>query len=218
MVVLAAVTTLTTLLRGLPLQNVLLASCVIASVACLVQLLTGAVGDQLKNVVSQNWFWPVPLVWLTGILNARGAVRFALARWRASSSYGLWLFAASVLLTALFIVGLKYFEKAVRHSAGIKPQSIFSASGIAGMDLLGAAVTSSLALLLAAPSLVNKHPVERPPDKEPVFLWLYLNFLFAWAASCQGKWMAAAAIACGNALFLGFTFACRKRTLPRQAG
>ena len=124
----------------------------------------------------------------------------------------------SVLLAALFIFGSQYLEKAVRHTAGIKPQSVFSASGVAWIDLLGAAVTASIALLLAAPSLINKHPVERPPDKEPVFLWVYLNFLFAWAAYCQGKWMAAAAIACGNVLFLGFTFAFRKRTLPRQAG
>jgi hypothetical protein len=221
MVVLAAATTLTTLLRGLPLQNVLLASFIIASDASLVQMLTAAVGEPFKAVVSGNRFWPVPLVWVIAILNARGAARFALARWRASSSYGLWLFGLSGLLAVLFVFGSQYFEKAVRNTVSrIEPQSIFSASGIAWLDSAGAVVTALIGLLLATPSLVNKHPVERPPDKEPMFLWLYLNLLFAWAASCHGKWMAVAVIAGGNALIFGFTFAkgFRKRTLPRQAG
>lgn len=221
MVVLAAATTLATLLRGLPLQNVLLAAFIIISVAGIVQMLTAVVGGSFKETVTGNRFWPVPLAWLTAILNARGAARFALVRRRASSTYGLWLFAMSVLLAILFVFGLQFLEKAVRHtSAGIRANSIFWPNSNMWIDLVGAAGTALIALLLASPSLVNKHPIERPPDKEPIFLWVYLNLLFAWAASCQGEWVAVAAIAGGNALIFGFVFAkgFRKRILPRQAG
>ena len=61
MVVLAAATTLTTLLRDLPLQNVVLASFIIVAVASIVQMLTAAVGDQFNGIVGGAVFWPVPL-------------------------------------------------------------------------------------------------------------------------------------------------------------
>ena len=81
LVVTAAATTLVSLARQLPTQNVLLAAVIIAAIGGTVQavgalsgipfgpyLYTETAGPKIFNVLP----WPVPLVWIIVLLNARG--------------------------------------------------------------------------------------------------------------------------------------------------
>ena len=200
-VVLAAGSTLHALSLELPWQNVALASFIIGSISSAVHWLITGFGTQ--PMPTPSTFWPVPLVWLTAILSARGAARLALARWRTSPSYGLWLTALIVLLVTLFAFGSQYVEKTSEHPMTGKGAFATQWPGaIPGIALLKVAATCVIALLLATPSLINKRPVEQAVDRQPMIIYLLLNAMFGLAALCQGASLAAGIIAVFSCLLL----------------
>jgi uncharacterized membrane protein len=201
LLVLTAATTLTSLARQLPAQNVMLASIIIAFITGAVQTF-GAVtaipfGPYIYlPAIGQPLFeplpWAVPIIWLVAILCARGAGRLMLRPWRKTRSYGFWLMGISATLVVLFDFGLEPFATHVKELWCWGPSRAgLYWYGAPWVNFLGWAGTALLILAFATPSLINKKPVKHPAEYHPLIIWLLVNGLFATGAIAHHLWVAA---------------------------
>ena len=180
-------TTLVTLSRDLPWQNVVAASVIVGAVATVIEVFIFYF--QRGSRPAFELFWPVPLVWIIAILNARGLSRLVLLRWRSIPTYGFWLFGLTAFLATVFAFVWHFFEKADGYRT-------FHIQGMGLVQAFGAAG----ALLLALPWLINKRPGERAPAWEPLMTWLSINLLFVTEAFCQRSFITATVLLLTNLL------------------
>jgi uncharacterized membrane protein len=142
-------------------------------------------GPQLFDVVP----WPVPLIWVVMLLNARGVARLILRPWRQNPIYGLWVIGVSAVLVVLLDFELEPFATQVMGYWSWKPTRIpsdwFSTPWV---NFLGWAVTSLLILAFVTPALINKKPVRQPLDYHPLMMWLLLNLLLLTGAATRRFW------------------------------
>jgi putative membrane protein len=200
LIVLMAATTLATLTRQLPGQNVMLASIIIAVIAGAVQSLGGLTGipfgpfvytDRIGQQLFDPLPWAVPVLWLVAILNSRGTARLVLRPWRETQNYGFWLLGATVALVVLLDFGLEAFASQVKHYWAWSPTKLkLDWYGAPWVNFLGWALTSVLILAFATPALIKKKPVKHSPDYQPLIVWLLVNVLFATAAAAHHLWPA----------------------------
>ena len=202
LVLLATATTLGTLSRELPWQNVLFASAIIAGISSAslgFATLTRAPTGHLSHI---NWL--VPFVWVVAILNARGMAQLLLHRWRPSPNYGLWLIALAGILAALFGLGFVNFEAFLSDNWSPKDQPLtLPITGNASVfSLLCWGMISVLAISIATPWLIDKRPVRRPPDRQPLITWLLLNAVFISAFCLRRLWLGVAIVGLCNILIV----------------
>lgn len=204
LVVLATGATLAALSRQLPIQNVMLASIIIAVIAGAAQSLgaltgipfgpyvyTERIGQQLFHPLP----WAVPMVWIVAVINSRGAARLILRPCRQSRNYGLWLIGLTALLVVAFDLGLEPFATTAKRYWFWHPTKIpFDWYSTPLVNFFGWAVIALLILAFATPALINKRPVKFPPDYYPLALWLMLDTLFLTAAVLSRLWCAAAVL------------------------
>jgi len=204
LVVLATATTLASLARQLPGQNVMLASVVIVVSAGAVQTLDAFLSipfggchyhvDRIGPKLFEPLPWAAPVIWLVAILNSRGVARLILRPWRKTRTYGFWVMGITVLLVVLFDVGLEPFATRVKQywqwdwARARLPVDWY---GTPLTTFLGWAVTSLIILAFVTPALINKKPVKHPPDYQPLALWVMLNVLFLTGSAAQHLWLAA---------------------------
>jgi putative membrane protein len=211
LVVLTAATTVTSLSRRLPAQNVILASAIIVFIAGAVQTLGAVSGipfgpyyytKRIGQVLFEPLPWGVPLVWLVVILNARGTGRLILRPWRKTRNYGFWLMGLTVLLAVLFDLGLEPFATEVKKFWKWSP----SHAGLywystPWVNFIGWAATVVMILAFATPSLINKKPekkpVKHPPDYHPLVIWALLNLMFLTGTVSHQLWLAAGVVLAG---------------------
>lgn len=199
----ATLTTLVSLTRQLPAQNVMLAAAVIAFIGGMIHAIgaataipfgpfsyTGSAGPQFFNTLA----WPMPLVWIVVILNSRGVARLILRPWRKVRTYGFWLIGITVALTVLFDLALEPFAAAVKHYWLWHPTRLpFTWVGAPVTNFLGWLVTALFTLVFATPALINKRrqrSSSRPPDYHPLVVWLLAVALFAAGAATRQLWPA----------------------------
>jgi hypothetical protein len=183
---------LTSLARQLPLQNVLLASCILAGISSLAMILNhhalipfGPVAfSQRVPMILPGLPLFSPLIPLVAIFSSRGVGRLLLRRWRQGANYGYWLFGVTVALTLLFDLGLEFFAA---HTLGWwtwSPTRIpFSWFGTPITNFVGWALVTTLSLAFATPALINKKPVRFPPDYDPLVLWVAAMAVFVLAGA-----------------------------------
>jgi len=214
LVVLAAATTLVSLTRQLPAQNVMLASAIIVVIAGAVHTLSALSGipfgpcrytKRVGQVLFEPLPWAVPLVWVIAILNARGVGRLVLRPWRKARNYGFWLMGLTTFLVVLFDLGLEPFATQVKHFWEWGP----SRAGLywyttPWVNFVGWVVTALLILAFATPSLINKKPVKPPPDYHPLVVWGLVNGLLITGAVSHGLWVAAGMGSAGVVLVVIF--------------
>jgi uncharacterized membrane protein len=197
----ATATTLTALSRGLPAQNVMLAAVLIALVGGSVQTLSALTGipfgaciytDNAGPRVFDILPWPMPLVWVVVVLNARGVARLILRPWRKTSTYGFRLIGLTCLLAALFDFALEPFaSKVSRYWIWQTPETVLAWHTAPWVDFFGWFITTLLILVLVTPCLINKKPVRHPPDYHPLAVWLVLNLIIAAGAAMHDlRWAA----------------------------
>jgi uncharacterized membrane protein len=201
LILLAAGTTLLSLSRQAPAQNVLLAAGIIALVGAFAHLIgarlgipfgpfvyTRAAGPLLFHILP----WAIPFIWVVAVLNSRGVARLILRPRLETPNYGLWVFGLTVALCVLFDFGLEPFATQGRHYWFWSPTKL-------GLTWYGAPVTNFLAwgvvtmLMLAfvTPPVINKRHARLPADFHPLIVWLLLNQLFVVGALEQQLWRAA---------------------------
>jgi len=201
LLLLVAATTLASLARRLPGQNVILASIIIVAIASgahTVGALTAipfgpflyadGIGPQLFYPLP----WAVPVIWLVAILTSRGVGRLMLRPWRKTKNYGFWLMGVTTALVVLFDVGLEPFATRVRHLWFWAPTHAWLYwYTTPWVNFLGWAAVAVLILAFTTPTLINKKPVKQPRDYKPLIVWLLLNALFVTAAFVNQLWWAA---------------------------
>jgi uncharacterized membrane protein len=198
LLVLATATTLTSLSRQRPGQNVLLAAVLIAFIAGAAHTLGALTGVpfgryQYTDRIGQELFhplpWAVPLIWVVVILNCRGVGRLLLRAWRRSRTYGLWLLGLTVVLALLMDLGLEPFATTVKQYWRWEATRVASNwYTTPWVNFLGWAVTALLILAFVTPVLINKKPVEHAPDLQPLCIWLLVNVLFLAGAATHQNW------------------------------
>ncbi|MGB8368303.1 MAG: carotenoid biosynthesis protein [Limisphaerales bacterium] len=217
LILLATVSTITAVARQLPLQNVLLATFVIALMGGAVHALGVTMGIPFGPFLfgaeaGPQFFktlpWAMPLIWVAAILNSRGVVRLILRPWRKIRSYGFWLIGLTAVLTMLFDLTFDPFASRVKHYWLWMPTKFpLTWQGAPLVNFLSWAVVSLLMLVFVTPALINKSPARRAPDFHPLAVWLGAILLFGIASALHGMWLAVAVD--GIIAVLAATFAIR---------
>jgi uncharacterized membrane protein len=203
LVFLAAFSTLASLARQLPLQNVLLAASVIALIGGGISALgatTGipfgpfTFGDEAGPQLFKTLPWAMPFLWVVAVLNSRGVARLILRPWRKTQNYGYWLIGITAVLTVLFDLALDPFASRVRHYWLWTPaQFSVTLQGAPPVNFFGWTVVTLLMLAFVTPALINKHPVQKSPAEfHPLAVWLGGILLFGTACALRGLWPAVA--------------------------
>ena len=212
----ATISTLISLSRSLPLQNVLLAAALIGLIAALVQTVEVLAGFRFgSDPYSGTLPWWVPLIWIIAILNSRGAARLILRPWRTTPNYGFQLFGLTVVMSLLFALGQEIFSNSIiSYRAWGSNQLAWTWHDTPLIRLPGWILLVLLILFVVTPLLINKKPIELPPDYHPLFLWMLLNLVFLAGAITEHVWLAA--VLHSGAVAVAGVFALRGRT--RQGG
>ena len=205
LVLTAAVTTMVSLAKQLPAQNVVLAAAIIGIVAGTVEAV-GAIsgipfgpffyaktsGPRIFNTLP----WCVPLVWIAALLGARGVARLILRPWRKSRLYGFRLIGVTAALTLVFDLGIEPFATRVNHYWVWEPTKFAAIwPGTPPTNFLGWLVTSLLILAFVTPVMINKSHKKFPSDLQPLIVWTLLNVLFVTAAVVHQLWASVILIA-----------------------
>jgi len=219
LVVTAAIATLASLARQLPGHRILIAATIIAvlggsahaiGVASAIPfgpfVYTDAAGPRLFGTVA----WPMPLVWLIVVLNARGVARLGLKPWRKTKTYGFWVIGVAALLVVLFNLGLETFAaKVARYWLWLPTKFSFTWHGMPWINSLGWALVTLLALAFATPFLISKNSRSRklPPDYHPLIVWILLLTWLGTGAALENIW--SATILCAVTALISTGFAVR---------
>jgi len=201
LIVVGALTTLISMSRKLPGQNVLFAAiiaAIIGGAAHAIGAVTGVpfgpfiytetVGPQLFHVLP----WAIPFIWIIVILNSRGVARLILRPWRKTRVYGFWVIGLTAALALLFDLGLEPFATRVKGFWLWGPTKLeVDWHGAPVTNFLGWMLTALLIPAFSTPFLINKKPVRSSPDYHPLIVWVLFNVLFATGAATRQLWTAA---------------------------
>jgi putative membrane protein len=198
LVLLATATTLVSLSRRLPAQNVALAAAGIAFIGGTAHGIgamtaipfgpfsyTGNAGPRIFGTLA----WPVPLIWVIAILNSRGVARLILRPWRKLRAYGFWVIGLTAALTVMFDFSLEPFAAQVKRYWLWQPTRLPLAwYGAPLVNFLGWLLAALLILAFVTPTLIDKRqrPAKRPPDYHPLAVWLPAQALFAAGTLAHG--------------------------------
>ena len=198
---LAAVASVAALNRQLPLQNVLPAALITAAVGGLAHgfsanqnfsipfgpiVFSPAFGAKIFNTIP----WPILMLWVVAIFNARGMARLILRPWRKVKNYGFWLIGLTAVLAVAFDVALEPFAWHVKHFWLWQPTRLpITWQGTTLLNFFGWLFVSALILAFATPSLIKKQPGNpSQPDLHPLAVWLGAFVLFTAGAAGAGLW------------------------------
>lgn len=205
MVLTAGLTTLVSLSRQLPGQNVLLAATIIALIAGVAQAVGAITGIPFGPYLYTDFAgpkmfkllpWSIPAVWIIIILNARGVARLILRPWRKSRLYGFRLIGVTAALTLVFDFGLEPFATQVNEYWLWQPTKLgLNWQGAPLSNFLGWLVTALLILAFATPVLINKSHKKFPTDYHPLMMWLLLSGMFLTGILQHQLWLAAGVVA-----------------------
>ena len=205
--ILATATTLASLCRQLPAQNVILVAVVMGVLVGAAQAVGAIAGvpfgpivfnqQNIGRVLFDPLPWAVPLIWVTVILNCRGVARLMLRSRRRSPNYGLWVIGLAVVLVLVFDLSLEPYATQVKAYWSWKPTKIPSDWYCTPwVNFLGWAVTSLVILLFLTPALISKSPTPAPPAYHPLLVWELLSFLFLAGVNLHHLWSASILTAC----------------------
>jgi putative membrane protein len=203
LILLATAATLSALARRMPLQNVLLATFIIALMGGGVTALGATTGipfgpfifgSEIGPQLFKTLPWVMPFIWVTAILNSRGVGRLILRPWRKTRTYGFWLIGLTALLTLLFVLAMDPFASRVEHYWLWMPTKFpVTWQGAPFVNFLSWGFVTLLILAFATPALIKKQPGQKgSPDFHPLAFWLGAILLFGTATALYGLWSATA--------------------------
>jgi len=201
---LAALASIVTLNRQLPLQNVLSAAGITAAIGGLAHAFSACSAIPFGPIVFNSqaaWQffntlpWTVPVLWIVVIFNARGVGRLILRPWRKVKSYGYWLIGLTSVLAVAFDLALEPFAWHVKHLWLWQPTRLAVAwHGVTALNFVGWGGVSLFSLMLITPSLIRKQPGgSSVPEYQPLAIWLGALLLFAVGSAGAGLWWSVAA-------------------------
>jgi len=171
--------------RNLPLQNVLLAIAILASLDFVAILVVeaGKTGNHLSpglpsaqaTVLAK---YMQAAAWALLLLNAQGVARPLAARLEGSSVYGLWMLGFASALACGFAVG----SEAALSGPSNKTWAAKTAM------VMGWYCFALLCLALVSPSLLKRKPGPKVVSIEPAWVWIGLNLVVMATAASRGFW------------------------------
>jgi uncharacterized membrane protein len=203
-IVLAAASTLASLWRQLPLQNVLLVAGGIALIgggfsafgASPLGTRTGLpfgpfiFGSAMGPLLFKTLPWAMPLVWVVMILNSRGVARMILRPWRKNKTYGLRVIGLTGVLVVLLDVALEPFAFRIKHFWNWPPTTFpFTWQCALPINFLAWGLITILILLFTSPALIVKRPRSKSgPQYHALCVWLGAFIVFGVACVLKQMW------------------------------
>jgi uncharacterized membrane protein len=219
LVVTTTIATIASLARQLPGPKVMIGAAIIAILGGSAHAIgasasipfgpfvyTDAIGPRLFG----NLAWPMPLLWIIIVLNARGVARLGLKPWRKTKTYGFWVMGVATFLVVLFNLGLEvYAAKVARYWLWLPTKFPFTWHNMPWINSLGWALVSLLMFAFATPFLINKSSRSRklPPDYHPLIVWVLLLAWFGTGAALENFW--SATVLCAVTALVSIVFAVR---------
>lgn len=203
LLLLGTLSTIVSLARQLPAQNVFLACLVIALGGSLAHVLGAKSGIPFGPFMfgtESGWRligvlpWMMPFLWVVAVLNSRGVARLILRPWRKIRAYGFWLIGLTALLTTLFDCALEPFAVQARHYWIWAPDGYsLTPQGAPIANSVGWLLATLLMLAFVTPVLINKQLSKRSStDFHPLAVWLGAILLFGIGAAMKNLWGSAA--------------------------
>ena len=197
----ALATTVISLAQSLPAQNVVAVAALVAFMASLVEIINAKSGIPLGSRVFTDACgprlfgllpWPMPLLWVTVILNSRGVARLILRPWRKIGKYGLWVIGLTAVLTMVLEINLEPFAAGTGRFWIWSMSSSLPAWHTAPLtNFSGWLVVTVLVLAFTTPWLINKSAARSSrPDYRPLAVWITLNLLLVAASAMEHFWSA----------------------------
>jgi uncharacterized membrane protein len=179
----AVASTLASLWRRLPLQNVLTVAFGVAVIGGGLMALDAKIGlpfgpfifgSGIGPVYYKSLSWAMPLIWVVIILNSRGVARLILRPWRKNKTYGYKVIGLTALLVLLFDVAFDPFASRVKHGWVWMPSALkLTWQGAPLANFLTWGAITLLILLVVKPWLVVKKPRQKKgADFHPLGVWL----------------------------------------------
>jgi uncharacterized membrane protein len=194
-------TTLVTLSRRLPLQNVLTAAVLIGGLGGILIAIGAAsgvpfgpivYGDALGEKVFTLVPWPMPLLWVVLVMNGRGVARLIMRPWRRTNYYGFWVIGLTCALAVIFALGFEPFAVKVKNYwIWLGSKSVLSWHTAPWVNFLGWFCGCLGILAFTIPWLINKQPVKQPMDYHPLVVWTLVNLWVLTGNAGHGLWGAA---------------------------
>jgi uncharacterized membrane protein len=203
--VVGTLTSLVSLARRLPVQNVVACGIVILALAAVVTTVgtkaglpfgyfegyTRNMGPRLFNLMP----WSVPFLWFVILYNSRDVAKLILRPWRREKQYGFWLVGVAAVLTVAMDFILEPFAVRVQEwwswRIPIQASSIparLNWLGVPWTSFVGWFVCGSLILVFAGPWLTTRRPFRQHADLHPVILWASFGLLFATGNALAQLW------------------------------
>jgi uncharacterized membrane protein len=215
LLLIAAISTLASLCRQLPLQNVLLA---VFGIAVIGEGLSAAgaktglpfgpfiFSSGIGPVAFKSLSWVMPLLWIIIVFNSRGTARLILRPWRKNKNYGYRLMGLTAVLVLLFDVAFEPFATQIKHLWFWTPTMLKLTWQTAPLvNFFVWACATLLILLFVTPALIVKKPrPKRGADFYPFGVWLGALVIFGAGCAASGIWAPVfvdGAIAIGAAIF-----------------
>jgi uncharacterized membrane protein len=195
----AAGSTLASLRRRLPLQNVLVVAFGVAVIGGGLSALgakTGLpfgpfiLGSGIGPVFYKSLSWVMPLIWVVIVLNSRGVARLILRPWRKNKTYGYKVIGLTAILVLLFDVAFDPFASRVKHCWLWLPSALkLTWQGAPLANVLTWAAVTLLVLLFVTPWLVVKKPRQKKgADFYPLVVWIGGLVVFGAGCVANGIW------------------------------
>jgi uncharacterized membrane protein len=119
--------------------------------------------------------------------------------WRKTNFYGYWVMGITGFLIVHLDFALEAFAVDVRHYWLWRPTvTILKWHSAPWVNFLGWFVTALAILSLSLPSLINKQPVKRPMDYQPLIQWMLIHSWLATGNAFAGLWPAVVIGAVGS--------------------
>lgn len=188
LLLLATAATVAALTNHLPAPNVLLAAGIAAGMGGMAHAIndvtgfpfgriefTAALGPRLFGVLPLA----IPALWAIAALNARGVARLLLFRSRQHPRHGYRVIGLAIILMAAFHLALNPFALTVKGWWTANPTPLV---GLASWTVLSLAIQVAI-----TPLLLDKFPTPRPPNFQPLYVWVALNGLLAAGLFTAGR-------------------------------
>jgi hypothetical protein len=224
LLVVALLVTVSSLARQIPLQNALLAACVIALAGGAAHWTSSVAGvpfgpirfPQAQGATPfQEWFCVPAVLWVVLLLNARGVARLLLERRARHRNHGTNIIGLTALLMAVMALVLEPFASVAHHYwLWGETRLPITWQGAPLSALFAWGVVSVISLMLATPALLDKHPRPAPPSTDALLMWILMNLLFGAGTAVAGLRLPAG-VALANVL-LGATLAIRVKRGRRR--
>jgi len=215
LLLIAAISTLASLCRQLPLQNVLLAALGIAVIGGGLSAAGAKTGlpfgpflfaSGIGQMAFKSLTWVMPLLWIIIVFNSRGTARLILRPWRKNKNYGFRLMGFTAVLVLLFDVAFDPFATQIKHLWVWSPTMLKLTWQTAPLiNFFSWSFAALLILLFVTPALIVKKPrSKRGADFYPFGVWLGALAIFGTGCAVNGIWTPVfvdGAIAIGVAIF-----------------